>query len=36
MKMFNQIEADKAGKITARLVDNGTPVEFNQPLFVIE
>ena len=36
MKMFNQIEADKAGKITARLVDNGSPVEFNQPLFVIE
>ena|SRR5215208_5857769 len=36
MKMFNQIEADKAGVITARLVDNGTPVEFNQPLFVIE
>src|SRR5437016_3939550 len=36
MKMFNQIEADKAGIITARLIDNGTPVEFNQPLFVIE
>ena len=36
MKMFNQIEADKAGTITARLVDNGTPVEFNQPLFAIE
>lgn len=36
MKMFNQIEADKAGTVTARLVDNGTPVEFNQPLFVIE
>jgi acetyl-CoA carboxylase biotin carboxyl carrier protein len=36
MKMFNQIEADKAGTITSRLVDNGTPVEFNQPLFVIE
>lgn len=36
MKMFNQIEADKAGTITARLVDNGSPVEFNQPLFVIE
>lgn len=36
MKMFNQIEADKAGTITARLVDNGTPVEFNQPLFSIE
>lgn len=36
MKMFNQIEADKAGTITARLVESGVPVEFNQPLFVIE
>jgi acetyl-CoA carboxylase biotin carboxyl carrier protein len=36
MKMFNQIEADKAGVVTARLVDNGTPVEYGQPLFVIE
>ena len=36
MKMFNQIEADQAGTIAKRLIDNGTPVEFNQPLFVIE
>lgn len=36
MKMFNQIEADKAGTITAILVDSGVPVEFNQPLVVIE
>lgn len=36
MKMFNQIEADKSGTVVARLIDNGTPVEFNQPLFVIE
>lgn len=36
MKMFNQIEADKAGTITAILVETGVPVEFNQPLFVIE
>jgi acetyl-CoA carboxylase biotin carboxyl carrier protein len=36
MKMMNQIEADKAGVIKARLVENGTPVEFGQPLFVIE
>lgn len=36
MKMFNQIEADKAGKITAILVDSGAPVEFGQPLFSIE
>jgi acetyl-CoA carboxylase biotin carboxyl carrier protein len=35
MKMLNQIEADKAGKITARLVENGQPVEFGQDLFVI-
>lgn len=36
MKMMNQIEADKSGVIKARLVENATPVEFNQPLFVIE
>lgn len=36
MKMFNQIEADKSGKIKARLVENGQPVEFDQPIFVIE
>ena len=36
MKMLNQIEADKAGKITARLVENGQPVEFGQSLFVID
>jgi acetyl-CoA carboxylase biotin carboxyl carrier protein len=36
MKMFNQIEADKSGTITAILIDTGVPVEFNQPLFVIE
>lgn len=36
MKMMNQIEADKAGKIVAVLADNGQPVEFGQPLFVIK
>lgn len=36
MKMMNQIEADKAGIVTARLVENGDPVEFGQTLFVIE
>ena len=36
MKMLNQIESDKAGVITAILVENGQPVEFGQPLFVIE
>jgi acetyl-CoA carboxylase biotin carboxyl carrier protein len=35
MKMLNQIEADKAGKVTAKLIENGQPVEFGQPLFVI-
>jgi acetyl-CoA carboxylase biotin carboxyl carrier protein len=35
MKMLNQIEADKAGKVTAKLVENGQPVEFGQSLFVI-
>ena len=36
MKMFNQIEADKAGVISARLVENEQPVEFDQALFIIE
>jgi acetyl-CoA carboxylase biotin carboxyl carrier protein len=36
MKMFNQIEADKSGVVTSILVDTGVPVEFNQPLVVIE
>ena len=35
MKMLNQIEADKTGTISARLVENGEPVEFGQSLFVI-
>jgi len=36
MKIMNQIEADKAGTIKAVLVENGQPVEFGQPLFIIE
>ncbi len=36
MKMMNQIESDKAGRISAILAKNGDPVEFGQPLFVIE
>ncbi|GAB4291710.1 MAG: acetyl-CoA carboxylase biotin carboxyl carrier protein [Thiohalomonadaceae bacterium] len=36
MKIMNQIEADKAGVIKAILVENGQPVEFGQPLFIIE
>lgn len=35
MKMLNQIEADRAGTIKAILVENGQPVEFGQPLFII-
>ena len=36
MKMMNQIESDKAGVVKAILVDNEDPVEFEQPLFIIE
>jgi acetyl-CoA carboxylase biotin carboxyl carrier protein len=36
MKMLNQIESDKSGTVKAVLVKNGQPVEFGQPLFVIE
>lgn len=36
MKMYNQIEADKSGVISARLVENGQPVEYDQSLFIIE
>jgi len=36
MKMLNQIESDKAGVIAAILVENGEPVEYGEPLFVIE
>jgi acetyl-CoA carboxylase biotin carboxyl carrier protein len=35
MKMFNQIEADVSGTVQAILIDNGQPVEFDQPMFVI-
>jgi acetyl-CoA carboxylase biotin carboxyl carrier protein len=35
MKMFNQIEAEVTGTVVAILVENGQPVEFDQPLFVI-
>ena len=35
MKMFNQIEADVGGTVQAILIDNGQPVEFDQPMFVI-
>lgn len=36
MKILNQIEADKSGVITKILVDNAEPVEYGQPLFIIE
>lgn len=35
MKMFNQIEAEVSGTVVAILVENGQPVEYDQPLFVI-
>ncbi len=36
MKIMNQIEADKGGVIKAILAENGEPVEYGQPLFIIE
>jgi acetyl-CoA carboxylase biotin carboxyl carrier protein len=36
MKILNQIESDKAGKVVEILVENGQPVEYNEPLFVID
>lgn len=36
MKIMNQIESDKAGVVKSMLVENGQPVEYGQPLFVIE
>src|ERR1700761_1365868 len=36
MKMMNQIESDRAGKVTSIMARNGDPVEFGQPLFVVE
>ncbi|MET0517431.1 MAG: acetyl-CoA carboxylase biotin carboxyl carrier protein [Burkholderiaceae bacterium] len=36
MKIMNEIDADKSGTITKVLIENGQPVEFGQPLFVIE
>jgi len=36
MKMMNQIESDKAGRITSVMAQNGEPVEFGQPLYTIE
>ncbi|MDO4434307.1 MULTISPECIES: acetyl-CoA carboxylase biotin carboxyl carrier protein [Alysiella] len=36
MKLMNEIEAEKSGVIKEILVENGTPVEFGEPLFIIE
>jgi acetyl-CoA carboxylase biotin carboxyl carrier protein len=36
MKTFNKIEADRAGTVTSILVETGQPVEYGQPLFIIE
>lgn len=36
MKMFNQIEADVSGTVKAILIDNEQPIEYDQPLFVID
>ena len=36
MKLMNEIEADVDGKVVEILINNGTPVEYNQPLFLVE
>jgi acetyl-CoA carboxylase biotin carboxyl carrier protein len=36
MKLMNEIESDMSGKVVKILVENGTPVEYNQPIFLIE
>jgi acetyl-CoA carboxylase biotin carboxyl carrier protein len=36
MKLMNEIDSDRAGTVKAVLVENGQPVEYGQPLFVIE
>ncbi len=36
MKILNQIESDKSGKIKKILVENGSPVEYDQPLFLVD
>jgi acetyl-CoA carboxylase biotin carboxyl carrier protein len=36
MKLFNEIEAEQSGRIVKVLVENATPVEYDQPLFLVE
>jgi acetyl-CoA carboxylase biotin carboxyl carrier protein len=36
MKLFNEIESEHAGRIVKILVDDATPVEYDQPLFLLD
>lgn len=36
MKLFNEIEAEVTGKVVKMLVDDGSPVEYDQPLFLVD
>jgi len=36
MKLFNEIEAEVSGKIVKVLIDDTSPVEYDQPLFLVE
>ena len=36
MKLFNEIESEVSGKIAKILVEDGSPVEYDQPLFLVE
>jgi acetyl-CoA carboxylase biotin carboxyl carrier protein len=36
MKLFNEIESEVSGRIVKILVDNSSPVEYDQPLFLVE
>jgi biotin carboxyl carrier protein len=36
MKMFNEIQSDVAGRVITILVENGQPVEYGQPLMIVE
>jgi acetyl-CoA carboxylase biotin carboxyl carrier protein len=36
MKLFNEIESEVSGKIVKILIDNASPIEYDQPLFLVE
>ena len=36
MKLFNEIESEVSGKVVKILVDDATPIEFDQPLFLVD